>query len=385
MTHKKKILRIITSLDPKFGGPARGIIESTIQLNKLGFQTKIITLDKNKLKFNKDKKIKIKNFKSYIGEHYKLSFGLFFWLLKNRNNYDFFIIHGIWQFPTLAARLTLKGKYFVFTHGQLDPFFKINLFKRLKKQIYWFLIERQNLIESKSILLTSPGEKKTLSNTYVRMDNIKTNIIKYGILQPKINKKKSLQLFYSQFPKFKKKKFYLFLGRFHEKKGCDIIVKSVKKLKKEFNGYVLFAGPMTGSKYENYIKDLVIQYNLQEKIIFSDALYSDLKWGSILASYGMLLSSRGENFGISLAESLSLSKPVITTNKVNISNVILKYKAGLISNDTVNSFCKKLNEYNNMNKKQLIEMSSMALKCFKDNFDLSSKENSLAELLKNND
>ena len=56
MTHKKKILRIITSLDPKFGGPARGIIESTIQLNKLGFQTKIIKLNKNKLKFNKDKK-----------------------------------------------------------------------------------------------------------------------------------------------------------------------------------------------------------------------------------------------------------------------------------------------------------------------------------------
>ena len=57
----------------------------------------------------------------------------------------------------------------------------------------------------------------------------------------------------------------------------------------------------------------------------------------------MLLSSHGENFGISLVESLSLSKPVITTNKVNISKRIMKYNAGIISkNNVASSFSKSL-------------------------------------------
>ena len=276
----------------------------------------------------------------------------------------------------------LKNKYFVFTHGQLDPFFKINLFKRLKKQIYWFLFEKRNLRNATSLLLTSAGEKESLKNTFVNTDKIKKNIIRYGIFKKKINQQKALKLFYSRFPNLKNKNFYLFLGRFHEKKGCDIIIDSIKKLKNKFNNIIFFAGPTVGANYESYIKNLVIKYNLQNKILFSDALYDDLKWGSILACKGMVLASHGENFGISLAESLSLGKPVITTYKVNISRDILKYKAGLISNDTINSFSKKLNKFDKLNKKQLIKMSNNASKCFKDNFDLSSKKNSLGKLLK---
>ena len=34
MKGKLKILRIITSLDPKFGGPSRGVLESSKQCKK---------------------------------------------------------------------------------------------------------------------------------------------------------------------------------------------------------------------------------------------------------------------------------------------------------------------------------------------------------------
>ena len=64
-------------------------------------------------------------------------------------------------------------------------------------------------------------------------------------------------------------------------------------------------------------------------------LLDDLKWGSILASKAMVLASHGENFGVSLVESLSLGKPVLTTNKVNIHKEILRDKAGFISKDNV--------------------------------------------------
>ena len=92
MKNKNKILRIITSLDPKYGGPQNGILSSSVQLIKDGFKVDIATCDSKKINIKEHKNIKIINFKSFIGDKYRFSFGLFIWLYKNKKNYDFFLI-----------------------------------------------------------------------------------------------------------------------------------------------------------------------------------------------------------------------------------------------------------------------------------------------------
>ena len=96
----------------------------------------------------------------------------------------------------------------------------------------------------------------------------------------------------------------------------------------------------------------------------------------------MLLASHGENFGISLAESLSMGRPVLTTNKVNIHKIISKYNAGMISSNTVNSFSNQLYNFENLENNKLIAMSVNAEKCFDKNFNLSLSDKSLTKLLK---
>ena len=95
----------------------------------------------------------------------------------------------------------------------------------------------------------------------------------------------------------------------------------------------------------------------------------------------MVLASHGENFGVSLVESLSLNRPVITTNKVNIYKQILKYKAGLISNNNVNDFSKILKQFYLLNKKQILKMSNNSYRCFDENFNLSKKDKNFYKLL----
>jgi len=123
MKSKFKVLRIIGSIDPRFGGPSAGIIESSLTLIKRGFEVHILTADPKKAIFFKSNKIKIINKGPHILGNYYFSLKQFFWLRQNRDKYDAFIVHGLWQFKTLIARILLKKKYFVFTHGQLDPFF----------------------------------------------------------------------------------------------------------------------------------------------------------------------------------------------------------------------------------------------------------------------
>lgn len=382
MRNKHKILRIISSLDPKYGGPQAGILSSSNQLIKEGFKVDILTLDKKKINYPK-KKFRIINFNSYIGKNYKFSLKLFFWILKHQKNYDLFLIHGLWQFNTLLARVLLKKKYYVFIHGQLDPFFRFNFFKSIKKKIYWFLIEKSNLKNSKSILLTTDQEKKLIKKTYVNTDGINKNVVKYGILRDKINKKECLKRFYSKFENLKNKQFYLYLGRYHEKKGCDIIIKSIKKLSKNFQSCILMAGPLNDTSYEKYLRNLIKKNNLQDKIIMTDALFNKIKWGAIIACRAMFLASHGENFGISVVESLSMKKPVIITNKVNIHNYVLKYNAGYIALNNTESFSNKIDKFENIGGQELFKMSNNAYKCFEENFNISNKANGLGKFLKN--
>lgn len=378
---KKKVLRITTTLDPKFGGPSVGVLESSKNLIKSGFKVDIITLDKKKFNQIKLKNLRIINFKNYFGKNYRFSISLFFWLLKNKKNYNYFIIHGLWQFPSLLARLVLKNKYYVYTHGQLDPFFGYNFIKSLKKKLYWYLIEYKNLQSSISIILTSLGEKKNLEKTFVKTNELNKKIIKYGIYKKKLNYKKIKSLFLKKYPYLKTKNFYLYIGRFNEKKGCDIIIKSVNKLKKQFKTPILFVGPFDNNNYEIYIKKLVSNFKLNKLIFFSDAIFGDLKWGTISNCKAMLLASHGENFGISVVESLSVGRPVIITNKVNIYRDILMSQSGLISDNTTKSFGEKLLQFEKLNKKEIKRMSQNSIKCFKKNFELTHNDDHLSKLL----
>ena len=379
---KIKILRLVTSLDPKYGGPRNGILSSNHQLIKNGFKVDVATCDKKGITNKEYKNTRIINFKSYIGKNYRFSLKLLLWIYKKRKEYDFFIIHGIWQFNSLAARLLLTNKkYFVFTHGQLDPYFSLNFYRMLKKNFYWYLIEKKNLINSGGIILTSKGELNNLKKTYVNTNKIKKIVIKYGILKSKLNNRKCKNIFRSQFPLLNNQRFYLFLGRYDQKKGCEIIINSIIKIRKNFKSKILFAGPTGDARYLKSLKGLVEKNNLKNIILFSDAIYEDLKWGAILSSRASILPSHGENFGISVAESLSQSKPVLISNKVNIFKTIDKYKAGLVSSNTTLSFSKKLLQFEKLGIKELDKMSNNASKCFKDNFDISSNNNSLSNFL----
>ena len=378
---KIKILRIIPTLDPSYGGPSKATIDSSIELQKKNFDVDILTCDKKNGYFKNKKNIRVFNMGPSLLGTYWLSFKLFIWLKKNRKKYDIFIVHGIWQFISLSARLLLKNQYFIFLHGQLDPFFRLDFFKFIKKKIYWHLIEKQNLIHSNFVLLTSDGEKKNLYKTFVNLNGIKKKVVNYGLIKPLINPRKLKKIFYNSFRFLENKKFYLFLGRFHEKKGCEIIIKTIHKLNNKFNDKILLVGPIRNTLYENKLKKLIIKYNLENKIYFSDALYGDLKWAAIHESKAMILPSHGENFGVSLVESLSMSRPVITTNKVNICDTIASYNAGFISKDNTSDFSTKFQKFLKLNNNEIDSMKKNSLKCFNENFNLKNKKNSLESFL----
>ena len=378
--YKKKILRIISSLDPEYGGPPTAIVDSTIALNKIGFKVDIVTHDNKESQFVKIKNTTIHNMGPSLLGDYNLNFKFTKWLIQNRSKYDLFIVHGLWQFNTLAARLFLKKKYYVFVHGQLDPSYKKFFFNKIKKFIYWNLIEKKNLKDSKFILLTNKKEKDLLNDTYVNTKGLKKKVVGYGILEPKYDTSKVKKIFYKKFKSLKDKDFYIYLGRFHNKKGCEIIMNAVKYFslrKKPIN--VLMCG--SNNIYKKYLQKISKDLNIEKNIIWSNFLKNDLKLGALLSSKAMLLPSYGENFGVALVEAMACGIPVLTTNKVNIYNYIIKNNAGYISSPNNVNFIKIINKFENLKKSNITQLKKNAYRCFKNNFLLSKKIKILAEYI----
>jgi glycosyltransferase involved in cell wall biosynthesis len=380
MKNTVKLLRIISTLDPKYGGPAGAIIDNSLYLKSKGIRVDIVTNDCENSNFYKDNKLRVINVGS---KYFPKSFNpfLFFWILKNRYKYNNFVVHGIWELNTLIAKLLLKKNYYVFAHGQLDPYFKNEKIKILKKKIYWFLIEKKNLINSKSLLLTSPNEKKLLNKTYVNTEGIKKTVVEYGIKESKFDKKKIEKKFFQKFKFLKNKKFFLFLGRFHKKKGCEILLNSMEKiLRDNKNIYLLMAGPT--NNYKSNLINLSKKLKINKNIVWSNFLKNELKWSSIDKCEAMVLSSHGENFGISIIESLSMSRPVLITNKVNTASYIKKTNSGFVSNNNVNSFYKILNNFLKLNDKSKKQMHENAFNCYLRYFNLINSNNKFVTLLK---
>ena len=322
-----KILSIIDSLELEKGGPSHSLIDIAIANQKNGIQHDILFLGKrikNKLK----DKIKIISLDNSILK-YGFSLKLIFWLLKNRKNYDLFIVHGLWQFITLASRFLLRGKYLVFTHGMLDPYFGTEKFKTLKKKIYWFLFEKKNLLKSKFVLSNSKKEFHQFKNTFVNTNGIKFKIVNYGLFPKSLDFKINKEKFLKKFPFVKNKETILYMNRIDPKKGCDLLIKSFAKIKNKRNYLLLIAGD-TNSNYGKEMIKLKNELKQENHIYFLNFLKDQIKWGAYEYSNFSILPSHGENFGVSIIESLYAKTPVICSNKVGISNYIKKYKAGMV-------------------------------------------------------
>ena len=85
MKYNVKLLRIISTLNPKYGGPSSAIIDNSLYLKSKGIKVDIITNDPKNSNFYKDNKLKVMN----IGSKYlPISFNplLFFWILNSQNH-----------------------------------------------------------------------------------------------------------------------------------------------------------------------------------------------------------------------------------------------------------------------------------------------------------
>ncbi|CAA6826022.1 MAG: Glycosyltransferase [uncultured Sulfurovum sp.] len=379
---KLKILRIIPTMDPKKGGVAEAARQSAILMSQEGINIDILCFDEQSETWMNNEEFKTIGLGQYLS-YFAINFKYLPWLFKNISKYDLVIIDGLWLFHLLGGYVA-KFKnipYLVYTHGMLDPYFNENKLKYLKKLPFWFLIDR-NILNMASAVVYTCEEEKLISKKSFPLYSPKEYVVTLGI-EKSITKSVVLEdLFFNTFSELTDKKVVLYLSRVHPKKGLDLLIESVNQKKDLLKKHVFVIAGSGDEKYIIQLKNLIKKYKLENYFKWVGNLSGDLKWSAFYSADTFILPSHSENFGIVVAESLSLKTPVLITNKVNIYHEIESFNAGIVVNDTIDGINSLLEQYINLHDEEYKDMALNAINCFEKSFSNEAYKNDFLNLIK---
>ena len=377
-----RVLRVVSTMNPKAGGVVEAISQAATSFVENGMVMDVLCFDSEDSSWiTGNKKFKIFPIgKSY--SQYSVNFKYLNWLLKNSKSYDVVILDGLWQFFLIGGYFLrlLRIRFYVFSHGMLDPYFNENKLKYLKKIPFWFVVDRNIISLSNGLIFTCEEEKKLAEKSFPCY-RAQSKIVSLGVAGEKKPSAVLTSSFYDDFPLMKNKKIILFLSRIDEKKGIDLLIDAVSKMDSIPDDYAfVIAGPDSSGMKEKLMKK-ASGLNVLSRFFWLGMLSGDKKWGAYHASEAFILPSHQENFGIVVAESLSTSTPVLITNKVNIWREIDADSSGFVENDDVEGVVNLLTKWLGLACDEKIGMSIAAQRCYTKRFSNKSANDSLVKVL----
>lgn len=349
-----KIIHFNDNLDINNSGTARVVLDM-LEIRKSDIA---LVLNKNKNKKNK-RVFSLFSFKDLA--KFKKEF--------EHTNYIF--IHNIWSIFSIliiCSCIVFNKKYLVFTHGFLDSYFFKNSLKKYKKIIYIKIFGHLLFSKSEFTIFSNNNEEKK-SKSLLSSFKYNPKNINLGSLSPKITNLNNITI---NKPKLNKP-FILILGRIDKKKGIHLALNAFVKVFDKVNFDLVIAGKIIANdRYYLFLKKIIELNNLAERVHFVGEVKYPLKQYLLSNCKFLLLPSYGENFGLVISESLSLSRPVIVSNKVDISDIINRYNAGFVIKPDENSLIDiyiKICKIKSFLYRKLI---SNSIKCYKNEFNFSN-------------
>jgi len=237
----------------------------------------------------------------------------------NATKFDFFHLHSVFVWPTLAAARVARGAnvpYVLSPRGMLVA----DLIERknwLLKTAWIRLFERTNVAGASAIHATSDLEQAELVKLDIPAQRVV--IIPNGIDLPN-NMRTIRQPAISQNP------YVLSLGRINWKKGIDRLIKAMAYVP---NAELLIAGNDEES-YQPALENMVRELGLSERVHFLGPVRGEEKWNLIRSAALCALASHSENFGMVALEAMAYGCPVAVTPQVGLACAISKAGAGVV-------------------------------------------------------
>lgn len=358
-----RILHILPTLNPEAGGLSEAVRNIISYAASPGISHEVLCLDDPEANFLKQMTCPTHALgKGFSAWNYHP--GLLDWLRQNLWTYHKVIVHGLWQYLSFAVSRVwtsarMEGaKLYVMPHGMLDPYFqraKGRKLKAMRNVLFWQMVERLLVNNADGILFTTKTEALLAKDTFRPYRPKHTEVLGLGIKLPALPAHKAGS------------GYLLFLGRLHPKKGLDLLIRSYLILKsgqENLPGLVI-AGPGLDTEYG---KQMLLLAGGDRNIVFPGMLSGEAKWQAFQDCGAFVLPSHQENFGIAVVEALACGKPVLISDKVNISGDILESSAGLVAPDDIPGTIELLRCWISLSNSAKAELGENAGRLFEQKF-----------------
>lgn len=310
----KKLYHYSESLDENWGGPAFSIPSLAREL--YNFENVFVSKD-SKRKRNKyilSNWIKLNTFRCHLN--------LFYSILTNKDKNNAVFIHTIWDpYILFVAFLFFAKKYKIifFVRGSL----KINRFKKFFA--FYLFVFPVFLLSSKIVLSTNSQVKSEVPFFLKNKIIVLPNIIKDFVV---INRQKTRSAGY--------------LGRLHPHKRVEYIIEILSHLP---DYELLIAGPGEETPYAKKIRTLAAKNFV--KVTFLGLITGEDKYLFLHNNSFHLLTSKSENFGNVVFESLKSGVPCFVSKNLYISEYL--HPCLIIDYQNSEASAKKIKNYFNFN------------------------------------
>lgn len=381
-----RLLHTIRSVNPAGGGPIEAIRLLAAAHRVEGHEVEIASLDRPEEEWVRQCELPVHALGRGGGTY---GFGPAFapWLRAHAAEYDAVIINGLWQYHGFGAWRVLRHMptpYFVYPHGMLDPWFKRAYpLKHLKKALYWPWAEYRVLRDARAVCFTCEEERRLARQSF-RCYRCVERVVSLGVGRPAGDEAGSRRQFFARFPELHGKRLILFLGRLHEKKGCDLLIQAFAAMHREGLLDDAHQLVMTGpdqSGWQRELERLAGALGVADRVTWTGMLTGELKWGVLRAAEVLALPSHQENFGLAVAEALACGVPVLISDKVNIWREIRDDDAGLVAEDTLAGTERLLRTWLRLNPVAQRSMRCLAAKCFVQRFEIQAAAARLMETI----
>ena len=352
-----KVLHVIPSVAAVRGGPSQAVIEMVRGLRSQDVDAEIVTTNDNGKdlldvplyeltdRLEEYANVPIRFFPRFSPNinavrEFAFSGALTTWLWQHITEYDLVHVHAIFSYASTIAMAIARIKNVPYITRPLGQLCEWSLQQsKLRKQIYLNVIERSNLLCSKSLHFTAEQEKTEFNQLGLNIPNF---ILPHGVYIPtpisdaKTQVREILHI-------LDQRPIVLFMSRIHPKKGLEYLISALSKLK-EYNFVLVIAGS-GDPDYVNQIKDLLKTHDICDRTHMIGFVKGETKNLYLQGADIFALTSHSENFGIAAIEALAAGTPVLITDGVAIAPMVKEQAIGYVTQLEVEAIASIIQEF----------------------------------------
>ncbi|MBL6934957.1 MAG: glycosyltransferase [Alphaproteobacteria bacterium] len=345
-----KILHVIASLAPRFGGPSKACFEMARAVAARGHEVSVFStnmdgpddLDVPTTEPQLRDGVTLRTFQVSRPRFWKPSWPMARALKQAIPKADVVHVHSLYLFHSLVAGILCAWSdtpYLVRPHGTLDPY----LYRRhrLRKWVMELLFQNRVLKHAAAIHYTSEEEMR-LAAPYVR--EAPGVVVPNGIDLVDYEAPPPAGTFRKMFPEIGERRIVLFLGRINFKKGLDILADAFVRLAAGRNDvHLVIAGP-DDEGLGDKVKRTLNRGGVLSHTTFTGMLEGADKLAALNESALFVLPSYSENFGIAVVEAMACGLPVLISDRVNIWREVEDSGAGRVTPPDSTAFASAMDE-----------------------------------------